>query len=67
MLLVDGIECAAWGHGMTEVWHEFFGSRSVIDALAAIRPDWEAEGSVDVGGCSRGEGGVEYRFMPMKR
>ena len=51
-LLVSGIECAVWGHGLKEagVCHEFYGSRQVLDALTVARPDWEVTGRAVVHG-----------------
>jgi len=50
VLLVDGVECVTWGHGLQGevIGHAFFGSQRVVDALAALR-GWEA-GFVEVRG-----------------
>jgi len=39
VLLVDGLECITWGHGLADPAHEFFGSGRVVGALAGL-PGW---------------------------
>lgn len=49
-LLVDGIECVTWGHGITGdvVGHPYFGSSRIIRDLARL-PNWK-QGLVSVDG-----------------
>ena len=48
-LLVDGVECAALGHGLSgSVGDDFYGTARVVNALAA-EPGW-GEGRVAVRG-----------------
>ena len=56
VLMVDGVECVTWGHGLKDdgVDHPFFGSgRAVQSALAALHVHWR--GYVEVHGCVRDE------------
>jgi hypothetical protein len=52
-LLVDGIECVTWGHGLTGevVGHSYFGSTRIIRDLATL-PGWK-QGHVSVDGFVR--------------
>eukprot|EP00929_Paragymnodinium_shiwhaense_P109168 TRINITY_DN75519_c0_g1_i1.p1 TRINITY_DN75519_c0_g1~~TRINITY_DN75519_c0_g1_i1.p1 ORF type:complete len:1140 (-),score=192.16 TRINITY_DN75519_c0_g1_i1:483-3902(-) len=42
-VVVDGIACATWGHGLTGpvIEHDFFGNHYVLDALSAL-PGWHS-------------------------
>ena len=46
IVLVNGMECVTWGHGLTEagVQHEYYGSQKIIKDLVSL-PGWSS-GSV---------------------
>lgn len=62
VLLIDGIECASWGHGLEGdvIADSFWGSEKVVGALAEISSD---KGQVDVRRCLRDEDGVIVGFV----
>lgn len=54
VVLVDGVECVTWGHGLADeaVAHSFYGSlRRVVENLSRL-PGWTV-GQVEVDGCIR--------------
>lgn len=57
VLLVEGLECATWGHGLEGdiIGHAFFGSHRVLDNLAAM--DGWHQGLVCLQGSVRSAGG----------
>jgi len=62
VLLIDGIECASWGHGLEGdvIADSFWGSEKVVGALAEVSSD---KGQVDVRRCLRDEDGVIVGFV----
>ena len=62
VLLVDGVECASWGHGIKSkgIAHEFWGSERVIEALANCGTD---AGRIVVRGCIRSGNGEVVEFV----
>jgi adenylate kinase len=61
VLLVNGVECATWGHGLkgAVIGDAFFGTEKVVSALAAKCSD---EGRVDLRGSLRDENGAVVGF-----
>eukprot|EP00811_Abedinium_folium_P002326 NODE_12131_length_1244_cov_3.585497.p1 GENE.NODE_12131_length_1244_cov_3.585497~~NODE_12131_length_1244_cov_3.585497.p1 ORF type:complete len:217 (-),score=62.77 NODE_12131_length_1244_cov_3.585497:237-887(-) len=57
VLLVNGLECVTWGHGIEGelISHAYYGSNRIVEDLAAM-PGWEA-GVVTVGGRLRDASG----------
>lgn len=51
ILLVDGIECATWGHGLEGkvVEHPYYGTQKVIQDIKTM-PGW-VDGLVQIEGC----------------
>mmetsp|Transcript_2645 Transcript_2645/g.7915 ORF Transcript_2645/g.7915 Transcript_2645/m.7915 type:complete len:661 (+) Transcript_2645:149-2131(+) len=66
ILLVNGVECITWGHGRSEdgVRHTFYGTRRVVDAVAAL-PGW-TDGLVDIAGNVRDQDGHTVAFLPQQ-
>ena len=62
VLLVDGVECASWGHGLKSegIAHQFWGSERVIKALANCDTD---AGRIVVRGCMRSGNGEVVGFV----
>jgi hypothetical protein len=62
LLLVDGVECVTFGHGLMEegVAHPFYGSHRVIQALQSL-PGWQS-GLVCVAHCLRNNQGKVFGF-----
>jgi len=58
VVLVDGVECATWGHGLQGdvVGHAFFGTQRVLRSVARLQ-GWEA-GLVEVQGALRDQDGT---------
>lgn len=54
ILLVDGVECATWGHNLNEpgVQHAFFGNKQLVARALSGLVGWK-EGYVRVAGCVR--------------
>jgi hypothetical protein len=61
VLLIDGVECAAWGHGLKGkvIGDTFWGSGEVVGAVEAISGN---AGHVDLRGCVRDENGAVVGF-----
>jgi len=61
VLLIDGVECAAWGHGLKGevIGDAFWGSEKVVDAVTAVSSD---AGHVDLRGCVRNANGAVVGF-----
>jgi len=57
IVLVDGVECVTWGHGIDEdvVSHSYYGTDEVISDLSKL-PGWD-QGFVTVSGCLRDASG----------
>lgn len=57
VLLVDGIQCATWGHGLQEdvVRHAYYGSQTIIRDLSDM-PGW-TDGLVDIIGSTKNRQG----------
>jgi hypothetical protein len=62
VLLVDGAECASWGHGLKGdgIAHQFWGSERVIKALVNCGAD---AGRIVVRGCVRDGSGEVVGFV----
>ena len=62
VLLVDGVECASWGHGLKGdgIAHQFWGSERVIKALVNCGAD---AGRIVVRGCVRDGSGEVVGFV----
>lgn len=62
VLLVNGVECASWGHGLKSecIAHQFWGSERVIEALANCDTD---AGRIVVRGCMRSDNGEVVGFV----
>ncbi len=43
--------------------HPFYGTKSVVDALEAASPEWEAAGTAIVRGCERDGNGCVCAFV----
>jgi len=54
IMLVDGVGCIVWGHGLNDaaVHHSYFGDRTKIEADLAAMPGW-SQGVVSISTCQR--------------
>jgi hypothetical protein len=61
VLLIDGVECASWGHGLKGevIGNAFWGSERVVGAVTAMSSD---TGHVHLRGCMRDENGAVVGF-----
>jgi hypothetical protein len=59
VLLVNGMECATWGHGMSGpvIGHDFWGSAAAIERCLSALPGWN-RGLVHVSGVVRNSQGL---------
>jgi adenylate kinase len=64
VLLIDGVECASWGHGLKDegITHAFWGSERVVEALSVASFDANA-GRVVVRGCMHDGSGEVVGFV----
>ena len=65
VILVNGVECVTWGHGLTEptIAHGYFGTEKILDDLARL-PGWNV-GAVTVAGFSRSDEGAVVGIGPL--
>jgi hypothetical protein len=61
VLLIDSVECAAWGHGLEGevIGDPFWGSELVVSALAAVSSE---SGHAALRGCVRNKNGAVVGF-----
>ena len=71
VLLVSGVECASWAHGLRDakngvgcgVAHPFFGTSRVVQAMQKAAPDWASKGEVSLRGSVRDQDGSIIGFV----